>query len=341
MAGPFKSNGVPLRCVNQSYFIATSTKVDISGVNVDKFDDKYFAKEVEKRKKKTEGEFFEAEKETTVDTSLIKSNEGVLDLKAYLATRFSLKSGMKPHELFETSKIDLDLLVSHANTKRLQPVSGLLSALLDDRLDVEGNTSKIRDIVSATRILKKKKLKINVHRPGGTRVVFDEEGNTQAPLAMLADKTSGDIRLDQGIRYPFCWPMLLRFFIFLEMPESGTHFVGLSDHLVLYPLDIEGVVEDSISSSWKSQGLVLLQVECYLMLHSMVVYLSWNLNLVLLKQGFIATLQALLKVMIFSGVCGRNVAKCHILAAFVVKAPLKTMIFSGVCGRNAVKAHDL
>ncbi|TYI67818.1 hypothetical protein E1A91_D08G045300v1 [Gossypium mustelinum] len=57
---------------------------------------------------------------------------------------------------------------------------------------------------------KKKKLKINVHRPVWTRVVFDEEGNTQAPLAMLADKTSGDILLDQ---------------------------------------DIEGVVEDSISSS--------------------------------------------------------------------------------------------
>ncbi|XP_040964081.1 uncharacterized protein [Gossypium hirsutum] len=92
---------------------------------------------------------------------------------------------------------------------------------------------------SATRILKKKKLKINVHRPVGTRVVFDEEGNTQAPLAMLAGKTSGDILLDQ---------------------------------------DIEGVVEDSISSSWKSQGLALLQVECYLMLHSMVVYLSRNLN---------------------------------------------------------------
>ncbi|XP_040942879.1 DEAD-box ATP-dependent RNA helicase 32-like isoform X1 [Gossypium hirsutum] len=66
------------------------------------------------------------------------------------------------------------------------------------------------EIRSATRILKKKKLKINVHRPVGTRVVFDEEGNTQAPLAMLADKTSGDILLDQ---------------------------------------DIEGVVEDSISSS--------------------------------------------------------------------------------------------
>ncbi|KAK8651270.1 hypothetical protein V6N13_140878 [Hibiscus sabdariffa] len=112
VTGPFKINGVPLRRVNQSYVIATSTKVDISGVNVEKFDDKYFAKEVEKKKKKGEGEFFEAEKEDkkklpedkkedqkAVDTSLIKSIEGVPDLKAYLAARFSLKSGMKPHEL--------------------------------------------------------------------------------------------------------------------------------------------------------------------------------------------------------------------------------------------------
>lgn len=49
--------------MNQTYVIGTSTKVDISGVNVDKFDDKYFAKEVERKKKKGENEFFESEKE--------------------------------------------------------------------------------------------------------------------------------------------------------------------------------------------------------------------------------------------------------------------------------------
>ncbi|TYI03566.1 hypothetical protein ES332_A11G347900v1 [Gossypium tomentosum] len=54
--------------------------------------------------------------------------------------------------------------------------------------------------------------------------------------------------------------------------------------------DIEGVAEDSISSSWKSQGLALLQVERYLILHSMVIHLSQNLNFVLWKQGFVATL---------------------------------------------------
>ncbi|KAK9986686.1 hypothetical protein SO802_031637 [Lithocarpus litseifolius] len=112
VTGPFKINGVPLRRVNQSYVIATSTKVEISGVNLEKFDDSYFAKEAEKKKKKGEGEFFEAENEEKkaipqqkkddqklVDDSLIKAIERVPDLKSYLAARFSLKSGMKLHEL--------------------------------------------------------------------------------------------------------------------------------------------------------------------------------------------------------------------------------------------------
>ncbi|GAB4832622.1 60S ribosomal protein L6 [Ancistrocladus abbreviatus] len=112
VTGPFKVNGVPLRRVNQSYVIGTSTKIDISGVDAQKFDDKYFGKQVEKKKKKGEGEFFEAEKEEknvlpqekkddqkSVDAPLLKAIEAVPDLKAYLAARFSLKAGMKPHEL--------------------------------------------------------------------------------------------------------------------------------------------------------------------------------------------------------------------------------------------------
>ncbi|KAJ4850619.1 60S ribosomal protein L6 [Turnera subulata] len=112
VTGPFKINGVPLRRVNQSYVIATSTKVDVAGVNVEKFDDKYFAKTVEKKKKKGENEFFEAEKEEktalpqerkddqkSVDAALLKTIEGVPELKAYLGARFSLQAGMKPHEL--------------------------------------------------------------------------------------------------------------------------------------------------------------------------------------------------------------------------------------------------
>lgn len=39
------------------------------------------------------------EDQKAVDALLIKSIEGVPDLKPYLAARFSLKAGMKPHEL--------------------------------------------------------------------------------------------------------------------------------------------------------------------------------------------------------------------------------------------------
>ncbi|KAM7486028.1 hypothetical protein LguiA_002037 [Lonicera macranthoides] len=117
VTGTFKINGVPLRRVNQSYVIATSTKVDLSGLNVDKFDDKYFAKQVGKKKKNNKGErdFFKAEKEEknvlptekkddqkTVNACLLKSIEALPDLKTNLAARFSLKAGMKPYEFDKT-----------------------------------------------------------------------------------------------------------------------------------------------------------------------------------------------------------------------------------------------
>jgi large subunit ribosomal protein L6e len=112
ITGPFKINGVPIRRVNQTYVIATSTKVDISGVKVEKFDDKYFAREKKIRSKKTEGELFETEKEATknlpdfkkddqkaIDAELVKAIEAVPELKNYLGARFSLRDGDKPHEM--------------------------------------------------------------------------------------------------------------------------------------------------------------------------------------------------------------------------------------------------
>ena len=63
--GPFKVNGVPLRRVNQAYVIATSTKIDISSVDVAKYADSYFKREIN-NKKKGESEFFEAEKDVSI-----------------------------------------------------------------------------------------------------------------------------------------------------------------------------------------------------------------------------------------------------------------------------------
>ncbi|KAH9608994.1 hypothetical protein KSS87_022693 [Heliosperma pusillum] len=50
----------------------------------------------------------------------------------------------------------------------------------------------IEALVPVTRVLKKKKLKINVNRPTGKRVVFDEEGNDLPPLAAIADRAAGN-----------------------------------------------------------------------------------------------------------------------------------------------------
>ncbi|KAL6584156.1 60S ribosomal protein L6 [Orobanche minor] len=112
VTGPYKVNGVPLRRVNQAYVIGTSMKVDLSGVNLEKYDDKYFAKQAEKKQKKGESKFFEAEKkeknllpnekkedQKAVDTPLLKAMEAVPELKTYLGAKFSLNASMKPHEL--------------------------------------------------------------------------------------------------------------------------------------------------------------------------------------------------------------------------------------------------
>lgn len=58
MLGPYKVNGVPLRRVNQAYVIATSTKVNLAGVQLPAIDDKYFAKEKIAAKKTKEEQFF-------------------------------------------------------------------------------------------------------------------------------------------------------------------------------------------------------------------------------------------------------------------------------------------
>jgi large subunit ribosomal protein L6e len=107
VSGPFKVNGVPLRRVNQAYVIATSTKVEIGNVDVSKFDDKYFKPTEKKQKKKGEKEFFEEPTEAKELPAEYKENQKAVDaaitakltpeLTGYLSTRFSLRSGDRPH----------------------------------------------------------------------------------------------------------------------------------------------------------------------------------------------------------------------------------------------------
>jgi large subunit ribosomal protein L6e len=45
VTGPFRFNGVPLKRVNQAFVMSTSSKVDLSGVDVSKVDETFFNKE--------------------------------------------------------------------------------------------------------------------------------------------------------------------------------------------------------------------------------------------------------------------------------------------------------
>lgn len=111
VSGPFKVNGVPLRRVNARYVIATSTKVNVSGVDVSKFNVEYFAREKSSKSKKSEAEFFnesqpkkeiKAERvadQKSVDAALLSEIKKTPLLKQYLAASFSLKNGDRPHLL--------------------------------------------------------------------------------------------------------------------------------------------------------------------------------------------------------------------------------------------------
>ncbi|KDR83654.1 hypothetical protein GALMADRAFT_235972 [Galerina marginata CBS 339.88] len=114
VTGPYKINGVPLRRVNQAYVIATSTKVDVSGLKIDeKFDDAYFAKPTAKSTNSAEEEFFEDGKpkakqpiheskagdQKAVDGALLASIKQTENLSKYLKASWGLSKGQFPHQL--------------------------------------------------------------------------------------------------------------------------------------------------------------------------------------------------------------------------------------------------
>merc|ERR1712146_259375 len=100
ITGPYKINGVPLRRVPQSYVIATQTKVDVSKVTVpDTVNDALFKKPVTKKKKEATIDESRKALQKQVDDKLVGDVAKQPLLKAYLASKFSLKKGQKPHEM--------------------------------------------------------------------------------------------------------------------------------------------------------------------------------------------------------------------------------------------------
>jgi len=118
VTGPFKINAVPLRRVNQQYVIATSTKLDISKVQVDpKFTDQYFRrdkKSANKARKQQDGNIFAPDKALYQISETRKADQVVVDksvlavvkahpekkmLLKYLGSSFGLRSGLHPHKI--------------------------------------------------------------------------------------------------------------------------------------------------------------------------------------------------------------------------------------------------
>lgn len=109
VTGPYKINGVPVRRVNQTYTMSTSTKVNVKGVNVDKITDETFKKESSAKRTRSQRFFAEdAPKSATsdarkalqkeVDTALLKNITDKIERK-YLNARFSLTRHDAPHAM--------------------------------------------------------------------------------------------------------------------------------------------------------------------------------------------------------------------------------------------------
>merc|ERR1719208_747628 len=115
VTGPFKINGTPLRRVNQRFLLATSTKVDVSGVKVpDSINDKYFARIKAEKSAKKEGDIFDAKKEGYKPSEQRKKDQAEIDkqvlaavkahkegqaLRKYLKAPFALSKGQFPHKM--------------------------------------------------------------------------------------------------------------------------------------------------------------------------------------------------------------------------------------------------
>jgi len=112
VTGPYKINGVPLRRVNQSYVIATRTKVDVSKIDVSNINDAFFARAKVSDKSKKDAGFLDTKEKKKqklvlhvkklpkkIDAALKPIIAATPVLGHYLNAKFSLTKGQFPHQM--------------------------------------------------------------------------------------------------------------------------------------------------------------------------------------------------------------------------------------------------
>jgi len=114
VTGPYKVNGVPLRRINQVYVIATSTKVDVKGIDLKNVGDAFFAKKRVKEAADKKKDFLDPNsqkpkyeklsdarkaEQKRVDAGLLAIVKKTPLLRQYLGAKFSLTKGQAPHAM--------------------------------------------------------------------------------------------------------------------------------------------------------------------------------------------------------------------------------------------------
>ncbi|RLN37361.1 hypothetical protein BBJ28_00017439 [Nothophytophthora sp. Chile5] len=115
VTGPYAVNGVPLRRVNQAFVIATSTRMDLAGVELPPIDDDYFMKDKPAKKSSKEDRFFAGQQSGNATAPVIaeqrKKDQKAVDallmqklatepyLRAYLNAKFTLTKNDRVHDM--------------------------------------------------------------------------------------------------------------------------------------------------------------------------------------------------------------------------------------------------